>query len=266
MPYRYFLIPTIFITLLYFGITYLYTEPNPIIIIILIGLCAAIMSFQNIINDWWFSKFNPKLERQEIMWLEQFVPFIRDLPNDDKNEFFQELAKMLEKHEFIKMGLEKLPEELKWMALSPAVRLKIYNHPKLYDEYIRTVFYPHPFITPNQDWIHISETYEEDSVMIYSAEHLQAAYANSKLYFNPALYEWSKVFVNILKIDIDIDINQCELLLNKLHETTIEKTLHWLGAKSIHFPSIAIYALLMDPVSTLKLFPELANLTKLYNL
>lgn len=97
------------------------------------------------------------------------------------------------------------------------------------------MFYPHPFITPNQDWIHISETYEEDSVMIYSAKHLQAAYANSKLYFNPALYEWSKVFVNILKIDIDIDINQCELLLNKLHETTIEKPCIGWGLKHTIF-------------------------------
>lgn len=132
MPYRYFLIPTIFITLLYFGITYLYSKPNPIIIIILIGLCAAIMSFQNLINDWWFSKFNPMLEQQEIMWLEQFVQEIIEIYQMMvKMNFFRNWLKCLKNMNSLKWDLKNCQKNLNGWRLAPCNTIKNLQSPKV---------------------------------------------------------------------------------------------------------------------------------------
>ena len=148
MPYRYFLLPVLIITVLYFIWSYSSSEPNAYILIPLVVLGVGIFIFQNQINDFWYEKFRIDLDPTEKKWLSDFCPFINEMSGDSRVEFFHRLAKSVSYHEFILMGPEKVHEEIKWMVLIPAVQLKIYQFRDLYKRYARTALYAHPFMTP----------------------------------------------------------------------------------------------------------------------
>jgi len=78
MPYRYFLLPVLIITVLYFIWSYSSSEPNAYILIPLVVLGVGIFIFQNQINDFWYEKFRIDLDPTEKKWLSDFCPFINE--------------------------------------------------------------------------------------------------------------------------------------------------------------------------------------------
>lgn len=141
MPYRYFLLPVLIITVLYFIWSYSSSEPNAYILIPLVVLGVGIFIFQNQINDFGMKNSESTLIQLK-KWLSDFCPFINEMSGDSRVEFFHRLAKSVSYHEFILMGPEKVHEEIKWMVLIPAVQLKIYQFRDLYKRYARTACMP----------------------------------------------------------------------------------------------------------------------------
>lgn len=259
MPYRYFLLPVLIITVLYFIWSYSGSEPNAYILIPLVVLGVGIFIFQNQINDFWYEKFRIDLDPTEKKWLSDFCPFINEMSGDSRVEFFHRLAKSVSYHEFILMGPEKVHEEIKWMVLIPAVQLKIYQFRDLYKRYARTALYAHPFMTPQQEWVHVSEHHNEDGLVILSMEQLKMSFFAPELYFNPALYEWACILVE----SKDIKFIGCEDfivdLANDICPQGLDGIKSWLGQTEINSSALVIYTIINKPERIIDLRPEWIN-------
>ncbi|MEO6189355.1 MAG: hypothetical protein ABIO44_02325 [Saprospiraceae bacterium] len=261
MPYRFFLIPIIAILMAYLCyIFYNDKDPNGIILVGLVSVAVCIVVFQHQINNWFWIGKTQDLDQKEKDWIDVHLPYIFELSIGEKNEFYRELARICQLHEFIPMGNFKIHEEIKWMCLGPAIRLKIYRDTTLYHHYKRTVIYPHPFLSPEMDYIHISETYAEDGVLIFSAEQLMNCHLLHNEYFNPALYEWCKLFVDAHSNKVNLeDLNIANLDESQLIKPSYETILQWMGQSKLDVKSLFVYLYLCNPTSARIKFPELAT-------
>ncbi len=251
MPYRFFLIPILTGLVAYLGYhLYIEKDPNPWILFSLLTFSVATYVFQHQLNNLWWSRYTPDLEENEKKWLQHHLPYIQSLSSEELKVFYKELSKVCLFHEFIPMGNIPIHEELKWIILAPAIRLKLYSEPTIYSHFIRTVIYPHPFISPEIDQIHVSEVHLQDGILIFSAEQLLLSHLNIKKYFNPALYEWCKIYVEFRKIEVqltnDFIIEKLENLLDDVHYNDI---LLWMGREALAFDALALYVSLIDESS-----------------
>lgn len=192
----------------------LYTgESHIIAILIFISLTVAAITMRHWVDEKWYQKNSLELGEYETQWLERFFPQFQKMPDSRKSEFKKALATEVFLKEYIPMGLEAIPEELKLMALAPAVLLELDSSKALLKHYNRIVYYKHPFLTPDIQTIHISETHHDDGVVILCIELLQASYINPSKFMNPALYEWCEIALNndYKKIPVhEVDVHQIE--------------------------------------------------------
>ncbi|NOT37513.1 MAG: hypothetical protein HOP11_09065 [Saprospiraceae bacterium] len=258
MPYRYFLGPVIAVILIYFGyILYNNLEPNLWFLLFMSILIVFLFIFKHQINEWWWSKRPIELEQRDKNWIKEHIALFKAPTIRDDDEFFLELAKYCQIQEFIPMGDFKIEEEAKWMSLSPAIVLKIFKNPELYKHYIRTVFYRHPFLTPDQDYVHISEFNEEDGVLIFSIEQLFNANFHPDKYLNPALYEWSKIWSRQYLTSIDLtDHNFIKENICKQLQCQYTDILVWMGQNELDEKALLVYNYILYPNELQKSLPE----------
>ncbi|MBK9109228.1 MAG: hypothetical protein IPM92_12905 [Saprospiraceae bacterium] len=166
-------------------------------------LVVASFIFADLVNNWWFNKNPPNISDYERNWLINFAPYYENLNKVQREHFDQKLARELYHKEFINMAEKEIPEEWKLMCLAPAIYLGLYYGTKGADHYNRIVFYFHQFPSPQQDYLHISETEHEDGVLIFSLPHLESAYLKPESYFNISIYEWGQVFFQLHKMPDD---------------------------------------------------------------
>ncbi|HRI00729.1 MAG TPA: hypothetical protein PK006_06720 [Saprospiraceae bacterium] len=179
-------------------------EPNLYLIMPTVLGAVALLIFRNQINTWSLSKWPMALESEEKIWLSSFFLPYKNLKGDQLKQFEEELAFQMYNAEFIPMGLEILPHELKLMSFAPKVFFKIHKIKNVNKLFIRVALYPHPFITPDFENVHISETNNEDGLLIFSLEQLQASYLFPNKFFNTAFYEWAKILLLHKGSEIDL--------------------------------------------------------------
>ena len=97
--------------------------------------------------------------------------------------------------------MPKVPEDVKIMLAISAVQLTIGLDEYLLEKYEKVIVYPHKFPSPQypDNW-HISETFEEDGVLMFVAQNLMHGFINPSAYFNCALYELAKVVKKDLQL------------------------------------------------------------------
>jgi len=195
MPYRFILIPLLALTAVYFWYGLSQDSLNPYMVLIMVVTSVALFIFKHQINDYFYQIKTPEFSEQEKLFLIDRYSFVKNLSSEQQSIFFEELSRACLLHEFIPMNVSKMYEELKWMVLAPAVRLHIFKEKAIWRRYQRTVIYPHPFITPNVQQVHILERDREDGVLILSEEQLRASFWDSNKYLNPSLYLWSQICI-----------------------------------------------------------------------
>ncbi|MGB5026570.1 MAG: hypothetical protein WBO44_14535 [Saprospiraceae bacterium] len=258
MPNR--ILQTLLLTL--FGLTLLFTDKSTeacLWYIIPTGILAmASFVFGKLINEYWFAKYKPVLDDYEIKWVSKFIPYFMHLEDFNKVKFLSQLALELKQREFVSMTDKKLPEELKLMALAPAVRLGLDLNNPLAVKYHKIVFYHTAFPSPQYQYLHLSETFHEDGVLIFASDALQSAHVQPGAFFNTALYEWACVFIEINKLKLNFPITDVEswaFIENILH--TEKKRLHdYMGIPELNVWAILIYIYVMDPHKLLEASPE----------
>ena len=156
MPNR--ILQTILLSL--FGLTLLFTDKSTdacLWYIIPTGILAmASFVLGKLINEYWFTKYKPVLDDYEIKWVSKFIPYFMHLEDANKVKFLSQLALELKQREFVSMTDKKLPEELKLMALAPAVRLGLDLNNPLAVKYHKIVFYHTAFPSPQYQYLHLS--------------------------------------------------------------------------------------------------------------
>lgn len=183
------------------------------------------------VEEKWYGRRLAELGNYESAWIEDFLPYYNKKNQDDKTSFKAVLARELILKEFIPMGNEKLVEELKIMAIAPAIHLGLHHYPEVLKHYNRIVFYPHPFITPVIDQVHICETHHDDGVIILCSEMLQAAHVSPKKFYNIALHEWCDIALKNNCIDKK-NLPTADHELERIIQMNIQQLEEYLGVKA----------------------------------
>lgn len=257
MPHRFFLLPLLVITVIYFWISYENEGPNPYILTALVVAAVGIFVFKYQIDDFFYQSFTPRLDENEKLWLLNHIPYLSGLNTEEREAFYVALSRLSHTHEFIPMGIPTVYEEMKWMVLAPAIRLGLSEHPELMKLYQRTALYPHPFITPLQDYVHVCEHNREDGILVFSAEQLNAAHLQHERCVNPALYEWCSIYrEEILYHLADPPAEQTlDFCMRTLGKKT-EDISNWLGQSQLSFAALALYACISKPGIMQSEFPD----------
>ena len=167
----------------------LYTIP---IIVIL----SLIYIFSPQIDWWWYQRNPPDVDKPVRTMLERVNPFYKSLSTEDKQKFRQRMAMFVKGVNFRPQGWDKLPEDAKYAIAANAVQLNFNEEELLFPKYENVVIYPQAFPSPQYPkTFHPSEVYKEDGVLLFSAEHLLASLLEPNKYYNVAMHEYVKVFM-----------------------------------------------------------------------
>ena len=136
--------------------------------------------------DWWqYQRKPPELSARLRHILGTQFPYYQNLTAAEKTKFRNRMALYMEANEFIPKGV----------VAACAVHLTLGVEDYLMNKFEHIIVYPHPFPSPQyvQHW-HACELYEEDGVIMFSAEQLMAGFAQPKRFFNIGLYEYARAF------------------------------------------------------------------------
>ena len=156
---------------------------------------AVIYILQPQIDWWWYKRKPPELDLPLIRLLDQHFPFYQKLSPALKIRFRQRMVLYMLANDYIGKGFEVVPEDVKGMLAANVVMITFGQEDFLLNKFERIVVYPHPFPSPQHPrHLHACEHFEEDGVILFSAEHLIAGILQSTKYFNTGLYEYARVY------------------------------------------------------------------------
>lgn len=231
---------------------------NMWVLVPFVVLTIACYVFQYQINSFWVEKYGIKVEPYESEWMDKNVEFFRETQLEVRQKMKEDVIKQIRNTEFIPMGDFNLPEEIKIMCIIPAICLGLVRESKISKHYQRIVLYKHPFISPSNDKVHISEIHKGDGVLIFSIEHLQAAFFNPVKYFNISLYEWSIIYCQSKegKITYDVDEIKSNRLIERTLNIEITSLEEYLGVNIDDLQPLLIYCFFIKPDRLKELSPE----------
>ena len=148
--------------------------------------------------DWWSFKRNPpELPAFLGNLLLTHFPFYQNLSAKNKTRFRQRVAMYLEARGFFaQRGGEEgeVPLDMKTMVAANVVMLTFGREDFILKKFERIFIYLQAFPTPNHQYLHASETNEEDECLIFSAEHLTLSFRQPNKYYNILVHEYAKAF------------------------------------------------------------------------
>jgi len=168
----------------------IYTIP---LFLILVGIYVLAPQ----INWWWYERNPPDVDTPVRMMLERLNPFYKGLSEKDQQKFRQRMEMFVKGVNFMPKGWDKMPEDVKYAVAANAVQLNFNKKELLFPKYENVVVYPQAFPSPQYpESFHPSEVYKEDGVVLFSAEHLLASLMEPNKYYNVAMYEYVKVYMD----------------------------------------------------------------------
>lgn len=160
---------------------------------------AAIIIMSPQINWWWYSRRPPRLPEQVVALFLRSSAFFQSLGRDDKRKFLDRTALFMMGNKYIPQGMgdaDEVPEDIKAIIAAQAVTITFGQPEFLFPAFENIVVYPQAFLSPQYpDRFHASEIFEEDGVLMFSAEHLMRSFVQPSQFFGVGLYEYARVYV-----------------------------------------------------------------------
>lgn len=195
MPSRILSIPVI-LFLSFFGYLAWQDSDYALYVIPFIILLVLLYIMGPQIDWWWYERNPPDVDPPVKKMLKKTNAFYNRLGEADKMKFRQRLQMYVIGTNFMPKGWEQIPEDAKYAIAVNAVQLSFYKKDFLYPDYENIVVYPIPFPSPQYKQFHPSEVFKEDGVLLFSAEQIMWGLFNPKNYYNIAMHEYVKVFMN----------------------------------------------------------------------
>ena len=166
----------------------IYIVPNVIILAVLYVLGPQI--------DWlWYQKNPPDMDGRLRAFLEKVFPYYRNLSPKEKERFRIRVSLYMIATEFMPKAMENVPEDIKGLIASNIVMLTFGQKDYRLSTFEKIVVYPHPFPSPQfPKHLHSSEIFEEDGVILFSAEQLVLGATQQTKFYNIALHEYARIF------------------------------------------------------------------------
>jgi len=195
MPFYRLAVPFVFLLILSAYLTFNVDTDWAIAIVVIVVILLGGFILSPLINWWWWERFPPDLVPELGKLLEDKFSFYQKLNDKDKREFRRRVFMFSQGTNFRAQGIEKVSEDAKLMMATAPVTMSFYDKTFLFDKFENVIVYPHPFPSPQfPEQFHASEIYEPDGVVMLCLEHVIRGFIQADQYFNPAWYEYAKVY------------------------------------------------------------------------
>lgn len=211
-------------------------EGFSIYIIISVLILAVIYTFSPQINWWWYSRNPPEIDQQMRNLLIKNHSFYNDLSVNDKKLFRNRMALYMMAVEFIPKGWESLPEDIKGVIAANVVQMTLQQADFLLPKFERIVVYTTPFPSPQfPKKLHASEVFEEDGVLLFSAQQIMWSFLQPQQYYNLVLHEYIKVYkISYPQKDYPILTEKDWSILQQISGFSKEKVEEMIGLSNIN--------------------------------
>ncbi|MBK6620777.1 MAG: zinc-dependent peptidase [Saprospirales bacterium] len=197
MYWRWLAVPLVIIALVFLYFTWeVDHEKYAVYIIPPVVLLAVLIVFSPQI-DWLMAKREPpELDPQIRKLLHQVSPFYTQLNPELKKRMRDRIGLLKMTFDFKPQAMEQVPEDIKAIVAYYAALLTFSFDKFLFSPFETVIIYKGPFPTPQfpQHW-HICETFEEDGVLLFSADHLLKGFFQPAQYYPIGLHEMAHAFV-----------------------------------------------------------------------
>lgn len=164
-------------------------------IILCVILLAVIHTMAPQIDWAWYKKNPPKLDETMRQLLIQHAPFYNDLSLSDKQKFRDRMSLYVIATDFTPQGWESVPEDIKGVIAANVVRMTFQQEDFLLSKFEKVILYTTPFPSPQfPESIHASELFEEDGVLLFSAQQVMWTFLQPQNYYNLILHEYIKAY------------------------------------------------------------------------
>jgi Mlc titration factor MtfA (ptsG expression regulator) len=197
MYWRWLAVPLVIIALFFLYLTWEVDDKYALYIVPPVVLTAALIVFSPQI-DWLLAKRKPPEIPDSIRHLiNQRSPYYQLLSADAKKRFRDRLALFIMAFDFKPQAMERVPEDVKAIVAFYAAQITLAFEDFLLPPFEHVIVYRGPFPTPQYPahW-HISETFLEDGVLIYSADHLMQGFLHPLKYYPIGLHEMAQAFLH----------------------------------------------------------------------
>ncbi len=176
-------------------------ETAPWVIVPLLIL-TVVWVFTPQINWWWYLRHPPKVDSR-IMSIVENSPFYQGLSVAEKARFGQRVFLITLGKNFMRpmpAGADKrvdqqVPPDLKAIVGAAIAQLTFGLKEFMLGKFENIIIYPHLFVTPQYPHqAHPSELFEEDGVLLFSADELVQGVVQPQHFFNIGLYEAARAF------------------------------------------------------------------------
>jgi Glucose-regulated metallo-peptidase M90 len=214
---------------------YIYAVP------FVIGL-AVVYTLSPQIDWWWYQRHPPELPAMVRHLINTNLPFYQNLSAAEKTRFRTRTAMYMEANEFMAQGMEAVPPDVKGIAAASVVQLTFYHEDYLLSKFEHIVIYPHPFPSPQhpEEW-HVCEHFEEDGVIMFSAEQLVPGFLEPKRFLNIGLYEYARVF---MRCHPEVSFHHFDEehwpAFEQISGFPKDKTIQFIGLKEIDMTALAV--------------------------
>ena len=216
----------------------------------LVLLLVLVYIFSPQINWWWYSRNPEEVPPSLRKILETRMPFYQILSPQEQEKFRHRLGLFLMGNEFIPKGgdSEKVPEDIQLIIAANACQITLGETNLLLPKFEHVVVYAHPFPSPQyHDW-HVSELFEEDGVILFSAEHLMKSFMEPQTHFNIGLYEYAKAFrLQYPKYTYPTTSDVKWADIQQISGFTQERLEAWIGLKNLDIVAIAMALFFTHP-------------------
>ena len=225
--------------------------------------CAVSLSlifvFSPQIDWWWYKRRPPALDPRLRMLLVKYHPFYQTIPVVDKEKFRDRVALFMKANDFKSQGSDAVPEDVKAVVSANAVHMTFDLEKFLFPKFETIVVYAHPFPSPQYpQQEHVSELYEEDGVLLFSAEQLMLGFSNPRQNYNIGLHEYAHAFVlshpELLWPSLD---DNTWALLERLSGFSKEYIDRWINRPDVELLPATIVHYFTFPESFAAALPEL---------
>ncbi len=203
---------------------------------------AAVYTLSPQIDWWWYQRHPPGLPAMVRHLINTNLPFYQNLSAAEKTRFRTRTSMYMEANEFMAQGMETVPPDVKGIVAASVVQLTFYHEDYLLSKFEHIVIYPHPFPSPQhpEEW-HVSEHFEKDGVIMFSAEQLVPGFLEPKRFLNIGLYEYARVFMRCHpEVSIHHFGEEYWPAFEQISGFPMDKTIKFIGLREIDLTALAV--------------------------
>jgi hypothetical protein len=259
MPARIVSFPFAIGALFFLYLTWEHDESYSLYIIPFVVMGAILYVFSPQINWWWYSRNPPELDEPLRKVLQKTNSFYQKLSAEGKTKFRNRMALFMIGNDFMPQVVDSVPEDVKGVIAANAVQLTYGMENFLFPKFEKVVVYPKPFPSPQYPRkFHASEIFEEDGVVLFSAEQLMKSFLQPNGFYNIGLHEYAKVFKasnpDITFPDLGEDIWQKLEMISGFSEEFVTK---WINLEVISPGPVSIAHFFAFPEKFKAILPDL---------